>query len=67
VSLWVNRFGRDEHVLGRSLVLDRKAYTIIGVMPRSFEFPLDTGRLDQTQIWVPTSFTPEELDPESGV
>jgi putative ABC transport system permease protein len=65
-SLWVNRFGRDPHVLGRSVVLDRKAYTIIGVMPRSFEFPLDTGHLDQIQIWVPTSFTREELDPESG-
>jgi putative ABC transport system permease protein len=65
-ALWVNRFGRDEHVLGRSLTLDRQAYTIIGVMPRSFEFPLDTGHLDQTQLWVPTSFTPEEVDPESG-
>lgn len=66
-SLWVNRFSRDERVLGRSLTLDRKAYTIIGVMPRSFEFPLDTGHLDHTQIWVPASFTPEELNPEYGV
>jgi len=66
-TLWVNRFARNEHVLGAQLVLDRKPYTIVGVMPRSFEFPLDTGHLDQAQIWVPMSFTPDELDPQSGV
>jgi len=30
-------------------------------MPRDFEFPLQPGRLDQTQVWVPLSLTPEEL------
>ena len=30
-------------------------------MPRNFEFPLETGRLDQSQLWVPMSLTPEEL------
>src|SRR5690348_5531693 len=60
-ALWLNRYHRDPHVLGRSIVLDRRAYTIIGVMPRSFEFPPDAGRLDQAQLWVPMSFTPEEL------
>jgi len=60
-ALWMNRYHRDPHVLGSSIVLDRKAYSIIGVMPRSFEFPLVDGRLDQTQIWVPMSLTPEEL------
>ena len=63
-SLWLNRYHRDPHVLGSSLVLDRRAYTIIGVMPRSFEFPLTAGHLDQAQLWVPMSFTPEELSDE---
>jgi putative ABC transport system permease protein len=35
-ALWLNRYHRDVHVLGSSIVLDRRAYTIIGVMPRSF-------------------------------
>ena len=60
-GLWVNRYHRDPHVLGGFIVLDRKAYTIIGVMPRNFEFPLQDGRLDQAQLWVPMSLTAQEL------
>ncbi|HMC32320.1 MAG TPA: ABC transporter permease [Candidatus Angelobacter sp.] len=65
-ALWLNRFHHDEHVVGSSIVLDRKAYTIIGVMPRDFEFPLNPGRLDQAQLWVPMSFTPEDLSDNSA-
>ncbi len=60
-SMWLNRFHRDPKALGSSIVLDRKAYTIVGVMPRSFEFPLETGRLGQAELWVPMSLTPEEV------
>jgi putative ABC transport system permease protein len=60
-SLWTNRYHRDPRVLGSAIVLDRKVYSIIGVMPRSFEFPLETGHLDQAQLWVPMSLTPDEL------
>jgi putative ABC transport system permease protein len=65
-SLWLNRFHRDPNVLGQSIDLDRKTYTIVGVMPRSFEFPLQTGRLNQAQLWVPMSFTPEEVSEENA-
>src|SRR5215470_2583392 len=60
-SLWLTRYQRDPRVLGSSITLDRKPYSIIGVMPRGFEFPLEDGRLEQAQLWVPMSFTPEEL------
>ena len=60
-SLWSNRYHRNRDVLGKPLMLDRKIYSIIGVMPRSFEFPLQAGRLEQAQLWVPLSLTPEEL------
>jgi predicted permease len=60
-ALWLNRFHRDPLVLGKSIDLDRKAYSIIGVMPRNFEFPLHTGRLDQAQLWVPLSLGADEL------
>jgi predicted permease len=60
-ALWTNRYHRDPHVVGQSLELDRKAYSIIGVMPRSFEFPLLPGRLNQAQVWVPLSLTADEL------
>jgi putative ABC transport system permease protein len=60
-ALWLNRYQRDPQVVGNSIVLDRRTYTIIGVMPRSFEFPLEAGHLNQAQLWVPMSLTPDEL------
>ena len=60
-ALWLERFHRDPGVLSQSLVLDRRTYSIIGVMPRDFEFPLQPGLVDQTEVWVPLSLTPEEL------
>ncbi len=60
-AMWLNRFHGDANVVGSSMVLDRKTFTIVGVMPREFEFPLETGRLGQAQVWVPMSLTAEEL------
>ena len=59
-SLWQNRLHGDPHVLGSKLLLDRKPYVVIGVMPRNFEFPLVPGHLNSSELWVPMSFTPNE-------
>src|SRR5277367_4838329 len=63
-ALWNERFHSDPNVLGTTVDLDRRPYTIIGVMPRSFEFPLDAGRLSHRDLWVPMSFTPVEKKSE---
>ncbi|HKO14355.1 MAG TPA: ABC transporter permease [Acidobacteriaceae bacterium] len=60
-SAWKDRFHADANILGRKILLDRKPYVVIGVMPRNFEFPLDAGRITQSQLWVPMSFDPAEL------
>src|ERR1700722_9349904 len=60
-ALWLNRYHRDPNVVGQTIELDRKTYSIIGVMPRGFEFPLAEGGLGQAQLWVPMSLTPAEL------
>ncbi|MHB1673952.1 MAG: ABC transporter permease [Acidobacteriaceae bacterium] len=65
-ALWKERFQGDPTVLGRTVDLDRRPYTVIGVMPRSFEFPLDAGRLSQRDLWVPMSFTPAEKKSEGN-
>ena len=60
---WVNRFHSDDHILGTKILLDRKPYIIIGVMPRGFEFPLVPGQINRSELWVPMSFQPQELVP----
>lgn len=39
-SLWQNRFGSDPKVVGQSLVLDGDTFVVVGVMPASFQFPV---------------------------
>src|SRR5579859_6953101 len=59
--LWLKRFHRDPGVMGTSITLDRKTYTVIGVMPRNFDFPIEHGSLHPTEVWVPLSLTANEL------
>jgi predicted permease len=58
---WRDRFHSDPHIIGTKILLDRKPYIVIGVMPRGFEFPLIPGQLNRSELWVPMSFTPDEL------
>ncbi|HEY2859500.1 MAG TPA: ABC transporter permease [Terracidiphilus sp.] len=65
-ATWHNRFHADAQILGSKILLDRKPYIVIGVMPRSFEFPLVPGQLNRTELWVPMSFTPAELSSQAA-
>jgi hypothetical protein len=38
-GLWQSRYGGDRSIVGRTVTLDRRPYTVIGVMPAGFEFP----------------------------
>ena len=58
---WKTRFHADPQVVGTKILLDRKPYIVIGVMPRNFEFPLIPGQLNRSELWVPMSFRPDEL------
>jgi putative ABC transport system permease protein len=65
-STWKDRFNGNPQILGAKILLDRKPFVVIGVMPRNFEFPLVSGQLNRTELWVPMSFTDQELLPQSG-
>jgi putative ABC transport system permease protein len=58
---WQSRMHGSANVLGSKILLDRKPYEVIGVMPRDFEFPLVPGHLNRSELWVPISFTAREL------
>jgi predicted permease len=60
-GMWRSRLHADPHVLGTKILLDRSPYVIVGVMPREFEFPLNAGEANQSQLWVPISFTRDDL------
>jgi putative ABC transport system permease protein len=60
-AFWQNRLHGDPQVLGTKILLDRKPYLVIGVMPRNFEFPLMPGHLNNSELWVPLSLTSEDL------
>ena len=54
-GVWKARFNADPGVLGRTLRLDGRPRTVIGVMPASFN-----PSLSDEQVWVPAAFTPEQ-------
>ena len=43
-ALWQSHFAGDPGVLGRSVKLDDQSYTVIGVLPSSFDFPPDEAK-----------------------
>jgi putative ABC transport system permease protein len=56
--LWVRRFGSAEDIVGRTITLSARAYTVVGVMPAGFSF------LDRTvEVWVPVGFSDEARVP----
>jgi putative ABC transport system permease protein len=47
-EFWRQRFGADPGVVGRSITLDNRSFTVVGVMPAGFQFPL---RSSPTDLW----------------
>jgi predicted permease len=46
--LWHQRFGGDSSVVGRTIRIDDRLHTIVGVMPPEFGFPVPTR-----EYWIP--------------
>jgi len=66
--LWQRRFNSDPHIIGTKLLLDGKSFTVVGVMPTGFDFPLQLFNLgnggrfgERAEIWKPLAFTDDEM------
>jgi putative ABC transport system permease protein len=65
--LWKRRFNADPMLVGKTLLLNGRNYTVIGIMPAKFEFPIPLYGVQGNQfaervdIWKPIAFTSEEL------
>src|SRR5206468_14328 len=57
-GLWTRRFGRTPDAIGKTLEINGVKSQVIGVMPRSFQFPAR----DQ-QLWAPLRTNPWWSDP----
>ena len=54
-ALWRRRFNRDPSILNRTITLNGEPFTVVGVMPRGFFFPVR-----ETELWVPWAMEPEQ-------
>jgi len=56
--LWRRRFGADAALIGKTIILNDRAYTVIGVMPANFWFPY---RSDPVELWIPERASGSDL------
>ncbi|HEY6552257.1 MAG TPA: ABC transporter permease, partial [Vicinamibacteria bacterium] len=58
-SFWKRRFGSDPLVVGRTLTLDTKAVTVVGVLPSTFDFDAIFSPGSEIDVITPFPLTPE--------
>src|SRR5438445_6317658 len=71
--LWQRRFNSDPQIVGTKLLLNGKNFTVVGVMPAGFDFPLQLFNLGsggqfggRAEIWRPLAFTDERMKVRSS-
>ena len=53
-SFWRSRFGGDPNLIGKKVRLNGRGYSIAGIMPRDFDYPVPM------ELWVPLALSPTE-------
>jgi len=66
-SFWQRQFAGNRKVINQKITLDNESYTVVGVMPPSFQFPhASFSRGEPADVWLPLSYTPEQVAQRSG-
>jgi predicted permease len=55
-SYWRSDFGGDANIIGRTITLDSKPVTVVGILPRDFQF----APSQQIPVWVPLHLTADQ-------
>src|SRR5712691_5883686 len=55
-GLWQSRFAGERTIIGRVITIDGEAYTVVGVMAGTFQFPL----MGVAHLWTPLALTDKE-------
>jgi putative ABC transport system permease protein len=59
--LWRQRFGADPKIVGQTVKLDERPYTVVGVMPARLQFPpTGTAFAEAVELWTPLALTDDE-------
>src|ERR1700683_2807225 len=62
-GLWQRRYGGDPDIIGKAVRIDGDNYTVVGVMPREFQFQFWSGL---RELWVPAGYTKGDHDRASN-
>ena len=62
-SLFQRRFGGDPSIINQAITLDGIRFTVVGVMPRSFEFPIQN---DPVELWTTIAGDASGSEPVTG-
>jgi predicted permease len=62
-GVWARRFGSDQGVIGKSVEVNGRQRTIVGVMPPGFDFPLRLSGITRTSSQHMDFWAPEAVDP----
>lgn len=62
-AFWQRRFGGSTATLNSTLTLNGESYTVVGIMPATFEFGREMGQV--FDLWSPLTFTPQQLSSNS--
>lgn len=57
-AVWQRAFGGEKDIVGREIRINKTSYTVVGVMPRGFEYPAGNERFGQ--VWFPIQLTKQD-------
>lgn len=53
-GLWQRAFGANPNIVGQTITLNSRSFTVVGIMPAGFEFPREA------ELWIPLAWDDKE-------